>query len=505
MSGRLAKAGVISLLGGGAGSLLGLVLAGVVGRTLGSAGAGYFFQLVAVMLILANVLELGADTGLVRELSRQVSLHRFADLRRTVAIAVLPVAAVAVVVVTGLWLATPALAAAISSPDATATVRTLLEHTLPLVVPACLVTVLLGGTRGLGGVLPFTLIYNVGLPLARVLGVLAVTAAGFGLLAAGQAWAWPFLGAAAAAGLILLHQLGRALATAGPAGSTRLPPTPTGALAREFWSFSAPRGVAAGLEIALVWADVLIVGALLGPAAAGIYAVVSRCAQAGLLVENAMRMAVSPRISAAIATGDLPQARALHLTATRSMLLLAWPGYLTLALFAPVVLDLFGSGFRDGTPALAVLCGAMLLWTGAGMVQTVLLMGGRSHWQLGNKALALAVNIAGNLALVPVWGITGAALVWAVTIAVDVGLASWQVHRLMAVRVSTRGLALPVLIVAATVALPGVLALVVFGSTVSGLALHLVIAVPAFLATCWRLRTRLGIPRPAALLRSASA
>lgn len=492
---RLARAGIVSLLGGGTGAVLGLVLAVVVGRGLGGEGTGHFFQMVALFMILANVLELGADTGLVRELSRQVSLGRIADLTRTVFVAVVPVIAVSAVVLTTVWLAAPALAGLISEPAARDTTTSLIVQTTPFVLAASLVAVLLGGTRGLGGVLPFTGIHNIALPAVRVLGVLIVLAAGLGLYTAAQAWAWPFVAAAGAAAVILTHQLSRTLAHSGPSAAAA---TPLPALAREFWSFSAPRGVAAALEIALVWADVLIVAALSGPTAAGIYAVVSRCAQAGLLVENAMRMAMSPRISAAIATGDTAGARRLHLAATRSMILGAWPLYVTLALFAPVVLAVFGDDFRDGALALIVLSGAMLIWTGAGMVQTVLLMGGRSHWQMRNKGIALAVNVVGNLTLIPLWGITGAAVAWTVTIALDAGLATLQVHRLMRIRVALVDLRLPAAIVVAAVAVPGAVVLLVLGATPVALAVHLVLATIAHVGACWTLRERLGWPSPGA-------
>ena len=501
--GRLAKAGLVSLVGGGAGAVLGLVLAVVVGRGLGDTGTGYFFQLVALFMILANVLELGADTGLVRELSRQVALGRFADLRRTVVVAVVPVVLVGTVALGAVWLAAPWLAELLTDPAGRPVLTELIRQTVPLALLASLVAVLLGGTRGLGGVLPFTAVHNIGLPVARVAGVLVVLGAGYGVVVAAHAWAWPFAVAAAVAAVILLRQLRER--TGADAARPSEAPAPTQVLAREFWTFSAPRGVAAALEIALVWIDVLIVGAVLGPTAAGVYAVVSRCAQSGLLVENAMRMAVSPRISGAMATGDLATARSLHLATTRAMILLAWPFYLTLALFAPLVLGLFGDGFGEGTVPLALLCVAMLIWTGAGMVQTILLMGGRSSWQMKNKAVALATNVIGNLVLVPVCGIAGAALAWALTIAVDAGLAIWQVHRVLTVRIASRDLLAPVAVVLGAVGVPGVLLRWTLGPTPAALGLHVLCAAALLAAVCWRMRESLGLASAAGMFKRGKA
>lgn len=492
---RTALAGLISLLGGGAGAVLGLVLAVVVGRLLDGAEAGYFFQLVALFTIAANVLELGADTGLVRQLSRLVSLRRQADLRRTVLVAVAPVVAVGLVVSGLLWLFAPALAGLIGGDRAL--LSTLISNAAWFVLPASLVTVLLGGTRGLGSVIPFTTLYNIGIPVGRVVAVGAALLAGFGVVAATQVWAWPWVSACAAACAVLLRQLRTTTAEPGSA-----PATPTRALAGEFWRFTAARGVGAAVEIGLAWLDVLIVGALLGPAAAGIYAITVRCAQSGLLVEHAMRMAVSPRVSAALATSDRASARTLNLGATRAMIMLAWPLFVTLAVFAPVVLPLFGDGFADGSTALALLCGAMLVLTGGGMVQTVLLMGGRSRWQLGNKGAALVVNVAANFALVPLLGIPGAALAWLLTVAVDTGLAWWQVHRRLEVHIQLRRLCLPVLLVLGTVAAPAVVVRLLVGATVPGLVVHLALVAVLYGAACWRCRHRLGLD---ALIRTSHA
>lgn len=494
---RLARAGLISLIGGATGAVFGLILAIVVGRGLGVQGAGFFFQTVALFMIVANVLELGADTGLVRELSRQVSLGRYADLRRTVLIAVVPVLTVGVVMVAVLCLGAPVLAGLISAPSARATTEGLIVHTMPFVVLASLVTVLLGGTRGLGSVLPFVSVYNVGLPVARVLLVLAALAAGFELFGVAQAWVIPSVLAAAVAAVVLVRQLTlMPFEQAVPAA----PRTPVRLLAREFWSFSAPRGLAAALEIVLAWLDVLLVGALLGPAAAGIYAVASRCVRAGLLVDTAMRMAVSARISATLAVGDLERARNLLRRTTQSMILLSWPLYATLACFAPVVLDVFGAGFEAGTTTVELLCAAMMLLSGAGMVQTVLLMGGRSRWQLNNKVVALVVNIAANVVLMPVLGIAGAAVAWVLTVAVDTALATWQVQHRMAVRVSARALAAPVAVVLVTVVVPGVLVRVVLGATAVALAVHLVVAAILFTGACLVFRSRLGVGGLATML-----
>ncbi|MEH3066681.1 MAG: hypothetical protein PGN15_01125 [Aeromicrobium erythreum] len=71
-----------------------------------------------------------------------------------------------------------------------------------------------------------------------------------------------------------------------------------------FWGFSAARGATACVEVVLEWADVVVVGVLASPAEAGVYAVVTRCARAGEVVQQRRRIAVGPAISSASARGD---------------------------------------------------------------------------------------------------------------------------------------------------------------------------------------------------------
>ena len=76
-----------------------------------------------------------------------------------------------------------------------------------------------------------------------------------------------------------------------------------------------------------------------------------------------------------------------------------------------------------------ILCGAMLVATACGPVDSMLLMAGRSVLSLINTGLALATNVALDLVLVPELGVTGAALGWAAGIFVNNLLPLYEVNR----------------------------------------------------------------------------
>ena len=63
-----------------------------------------------------------------------------------------------------------------------------------------------------------------------------------------------------------------------------------------------------------------------------------------------------------------------------------------------------------------ILSVAMMVATACGVVSIVLIMAGRTVWNLWNTLLALVLNIGIDLALVPTLGIVGAAIGWAVAL-----------------------------------------------------------------------------------------
>jgi len=133
--------------------------------------------------------------------------------------------------------------------------------------------------------------------------------------------------------------------------------------------------------------------------------------------------------------------------------MLSWPLYLILAFYSPAILSVFGDGFSDGAFALTVLAVAMLAVMAAGNNQTVLLMSGRSGLQMSNRFLALGGNVALNLWLVPIWGMNGAAIAWAVTWVADAGLVFAEVRWAVGLK-RARGLVWPVVAMATAAFVP---------------------------------------------------
>ncbi|MDP8977944.1 MAG: hypothetical protein M3N17_05135, partial [Actinomycetota bacterium] len=191
--GRLARGGTLNLAGGACKAAAGFVLVLVVTRGLGTEGAGVFFEAVAAFMILSNTAELGADTGLVRFVSRTVALGRGRELRGLLAVALWPVVLVGAVMAVGVSAAAGVLGGIFTHGSGAGEVAAYLRALAAFVPVAAVVTVLLAGTRGFGVNLPLVAVQEVGIPLLRLLLVALVVAAGLGGPAVALGWAAPLL------------------------------------------------------------------------------------------------------------------------------------------------------------------------------------------------------------------------------------------------------------------------------------------------------------------------
>ncbi len=467
------------------------LIVAVVGRLLGASGTGVFFQFVAMCTIGMTLLKFGADTGLVRKSAQLKVLGQVDEVPRLIGIAVIPMLLVAAVLGGIVIAAAPSLARLLTDdPALVDQAGSLIRYLTPLVVSGAVMYLLLGAVRGLGSIIGYAGIQNIGLPLARLLGVFAVLAAGGSAAAAVLAWAATIPLWCAATGLLLFLVVRRVRSESrrdpGPQGrgdGTSTDPTAVGM--RDFWSFSLGRWAAATVEITLDWADVLLVGALLGPAAAGTYAVATRVVRAGQIVDNAMRVVVGPNISARLVVGDLDGVNSLFRTASRAMLVLTLPFYVTCFVFADSILALFGPGFDEGAAALRVLSVGMTIIAATVMSASIVLMAGRGHWQLQNKLVALAIVVVGNLVLDPRWGIVGAAASWSLAFAVDAILVTRQRRRIAGSAPAPGAILRPLLVVGGGVAAVGVAVRLLLGSTTTAVGVHLAIVGAAYLVGLW--------------------
>ena len=479
----LTKSGSLASLCVMYGAGIAFVTTMVVSNGIGAEGSGEFFRLMALFAISISLVTFGADTGLVRTMSAQRALGRYGVLPQLIRYGLIPSLVTSVLLVAGVYMYTKLVPMA---PAYQAAMRV----SSAFVLLAALMTVFFGALRGLQRVVTFTLLQNVLLPTLRLAAVGLVVLFSGQLMDLVYAWTIPV----AITAVVALWLLERAFPSEEHVEVLPSEDSPTETF-RSFWGFSSARGVATVMETILEWIDVLVVTAFSGAVAGGVYGAVNRCVRVGAMIEHTGRVVTGPSISAALATRQLDRAREIFISTTRVLTALSWPFYLSLAFFGPVLLGFFGKGFEAGAGILWVICPAAMLSISTGGVQSVLLMSGKSRWQLLNKLSSLVVAVTLNFTLVPVWGLYGAVTAWASALLVDTFLASYQVFRLVGIRASLREMAPSLFVGAAVPTAYALVSLAFLGQSVQGIIVYLVLLVPVYGAVLYRFRKALGIER----------
>ena len=530
-----ARGSVVNLIAMVIGAALTLGLTVLVSRWLQPAGAGAFFELVALFTIASNTFELGADTGLMRWISQARAVGGLPRVRRLVPIALWPVALIGTGAAAAIWLAAPDLARIFLHGLPQGTGAAYIRIIAPMVPLGALSACIIDGIRGFGRTWPYLAVEGIGKPLARIALVLGAVFLGFGLRGAVFAWSIPVAGGLMTGWVIFAAVVRsevpvtvrppatgrRRSAERGGAGVLwwRTVPGSGGRragrhrgrqapvsgrrqrLGGEFWRFTAPRAFQGIFQVTIIWLDILLVGAMISRHAAGVYAAVSKLAMVGTFALEGTRLAISPQISAMLARHERHRAAGLYQDATRWLMLASWPLYLIFAIFPAVLLGVFGSRYAPGAAALVVLSLAMLINLGTGNVTAVLLMGGKSSWGAINTGAALTINIGLNLLLLPHLGIVGAAIAWGASIVADNVAALIEVRWVLGLSVIGPGYGLVTVMTVGCFGLTGIVARALLGETLPALAATLAIGAAAFGLALYAARKRLQLTGMVAAFR----
>jgi len=486
----LARGGALNLVGAVATGVFHFLLLVVVARGLAAGGTGAFYEAVALFLILSSAAALGADVGLSRMVPRYRALGRVRDLRRGLHVGLWPVLVAGALLGVLTLVFARELAEVFSGGDESGRLAELIR-TFALFVPVGALTLaVFAATRGFGTMRPTVFLDKVARPALQPLLVLGAILAGAGTTAIALAFVAPYL-PALVAGLVWLAVLLRRTERRHQ-GETE-PARPGGRLLREFWRFTGPRGLAAVFQTTSLWLSTLLIGALRSTAEAGVYAASSRYLATAAMAAVAIRQVLAPKLSELLARRSQQRAQSAYQTTTCWMVALTWPVYLALITFGPALVAVFGRGFGGGEVVLVILSAAMLVATAVGPVDVVLLMGGRSSWNLLNTVISLGANLALNFVLTPRLGLAGAAIAFAVGVLLNNLIPLVQVWWFLRLHPFGQGVWVAAALSAVCFGAVGVAARVLLGPTVTGLVVYSLAGCALYAVLLWRFRGRLEV------------
>lgn len=421
---RLGAGAVMNTIGFGIGSAASFATALVVTHSLGAVDAGHYFQSVALITVICAIASCGAEPGAMRAFA-QLRTSDDSGAQRLLAVAVLPVLAVSLAVFAAFEVFASSVASSLPQHH-DSTHLLLAVRVIGFAIPAVAIQRVVGGaSRGLGSNHGTTFFEGFAQQVIRLLLTVAAAAFGASLFSLTLVWMLPAL--ATTAVMLwwverLLHQVRRPVASHFAAAPRRV-------LAREFWTFTWARGVAYSFQVTTLWLGTLLAGWLGSARDAAVFGSLSRLAIVGTLVLQSINLVLAPQLAAALKCGDHSSAERLYQIATGWAVAICFPVFVAIGVYSSTLLQFFGGSYPRGAAALSVVAGAMLWNILTGPVTAVLLMAGRSVWNLWNSIAAFAVYLVVGVFLVPQLGLLGAAVAWAAAILVENGLPLVQVYR----------------------------------------------------------------------------
>jgi O-antigen/teichoic acid export membrane protein len=186
-------------------------------------------------------------------------------------------------------------------------------------------------------------------------------------------------------------------------------PRPSRKQLRPLIRVGIPLGISGVLIISYARVDQVIVYSIAGSRAAGLYSAVYNLLDSAHFVPISVLTTLTPIIAAAWPADRERMLRVVRLAA--ELMTVASLGALAFVVAAatPLVRLIFGAGFVAAAPALPVLGGVFVLICFGYLNGSLLAILGLQRRLLRISLLALVVNIAGNLILVPPLGFMGAA------------------------------------------------------------------------------------------------
>ena len=399
---ELLSSATLMLFIGSLGSLSRLIEQVAMGRLLGPDAYGEVSIAFSMMTVSTTLAMFGFKEGIARFMTR---FEHEADVRGAWRTGVVITVVLTVVVTVGLLANAERLAGRLLEPSTPRALVFVFIATLPLFVGLELAV---AGIRGRENTIYRTytrdLLYN-GLRLGLIVGLLV---AGYGVVAMGYA----YLVATAVSFVVALWMFDRLLPIAGHS-RTRV---------REMTLFSLPLVLSSLSAILLSQVDTLMIGYYLPSARAGVYNAAWPLARGVGVIVSSFGFLFLPLMSRLDAGGRRAEVNRMYKITTKWIYVISFPALLCLVVFADdLLLAVFSAEYTAGATALVILVLGSFTSAAFGRCQDTLSAFGYTTYIFAINAVAGALNVALNAALIggygliPSLGIEGAALATAIS------------------------------------------------------------------------------------------
>ncbi len=177
------------------------------------------------------------------------------------------------------------------------------------------------------------------------------------------------------------------------------------------------------------WVDTLMLGIMRPAEDVGIYHIALKISILTKLSLAAVNSVIAPRFAAYHSQGDMTSFIRTSNYATRLIFWTSAPVLVVILAYPYTITGIFGSEFTAGVTALIILTTGQFIAAISGSVGYILNMTGHQVVQQNITLFSIVLNITLNLLLIPVMGITGAAIAAASSLAFRNLVSVYYIHR----------------------------------------------------------------------------
>ena len=191
---------------------------------------------------------------------------------------------------------------------------------------------------------------------------------------------------------------------------------PEAGLRRRILEYSVPLTVSRSAGIIAARIDTILIGFFMTPVAVGFYTLGKQISEFVLAPAGSIGFAVSPTFGEDKANDELERAARLYETTVQYVLLLYVPATIGILVIAePAILLVFGQEYAGAVPVIRVLAFFVLVQSITLVTTDVLDFLGRARTRAIAKGISSIANFGLNIALIPIYGVAGAAAATVVT------------------------------------------------------------------------------------------
>ena len=184
---------------------------------------------------------------------------------------------------------------------------------------------------------------------------------------------------------------------------------------RTILSVSIPLLFAGTANLIMNWTDIIMLGMFRTEDEVGIYNVAQKIAMFVSLPLMAINTIAAPKFAEFWGKKDLKGLTKVAKQSTKMIFWFSFPVVLCFLLFPELLMGMFGESFKAGTLALIFLTLGQFVNAISGSVGYILQMTGNQVYYQNVILIGSIINILMNFVLIPIYGITGAAIASAVS------------------------------------------------------------------------------------------